>query len=75
MSYYVAELIVLALNPCYITDCYITGAELREVLTKLASNTSFSDELIKLIKDRMDFRSKSMLELTRGARRSEDTDW
>ena len=36
--------------------------ELREVLTKLANNTSFSDELIKLIKDRMDFSSKSVLE-------------
>ena len=36
--------------------------EMRDVLTKLASNTPFSDELLKLIRDRLDFRSKSVLD-------------
>ena len=36
--------------------------ELREVLTKLANNKSFSEELIKLIRDRIDCKAKSALE-------------
>ena len=36
--------------------------ELREVLTKLATNKTFSEELIKVIRDRMDCKAKSALE-------------